>query len=77
MQSIYTTDGAFAALKQDGTVVTWGFAYNGGDSSAVPGINNWKNKPWMFQEKTSNDISISWMSITIHSHFFMILLQGL
>ncbi|UXB09942.1 hypothetical protein GP476_00005 (plasmid) [Aeromonas dhakensis] len=36
VQTIFSTlGGAFAALKQDGTVVTWGDADNGGDSSAV------------------------------------------
>ncbi len=29
--------GAFAALKTDGSVVTWGYSAYGGDSSAVAG----------------------------------------
>lgn len=37
---IYSTDDAFAALKEDGTVVTWGNAANGGDSSAVAPLTN-------------------------------------
>ncbi len=32
---IYSSDYAFAALKDDGSVVTWGYAYTGGDSSSV------------------------------------------
>ena len=33
--TIRSNDGAFAALKHDGSVVTWGSARNGGDSSSV------------------------------------------
>lgn len=40
IQKIYSTDDAFAALKTDGTVVTWGNAANGGDSSAVAPLTN-------------------------------------
>ena len=32
---VFTNDGALAALKSDGSVVTWGSASSGGDSSAV------------------------------------------
>ena len=32
---IYSTDSAFAALKKDGSVVTWGRSTYGGDSSSV------------------------------------------
>ncbi|WP_308411359.1 Calx-beta domain-containing protein, partial [Cylindrospermopsis raciborskii] len=32
---IFSNDGAFAALKSDGSVVTWGSSFNGGDSSSV------------------------------------------
>ena len=32
---IFSTGYAFAALKEDGSVVTWGFANYGGDSSSV------------------------------------------
>ena len=32
---IYSNEVAFAALKSDGTVVTWGEDNSGGDSSAV------------------------------------------
>ena len=32
---IYSTYYAFAAILQDGTVVTWGHSSYGGDSSAV------------------------------------------
>jgi coenzyme F420-reducing hydrogenase beta subunit len=33
--NIYSTDRAFAALKSDGSVVTWGYSTRGGDSSSV------------------------------------------
>jgi len=33
--NIFSNYGAFAALKSDGSVVTWGFGYNGGNSSGV------------------------------------------
>ena len=32
---IYSTSSAFAAVRTDGTVVTWGSAVTGGDSSSV------------------------------------------
>ena len=32
---IQSTDSAFAAILEDGSVVTWGHAKSGGDSSAV------------------------------------------
>ena len=32
---IFSTGYAFAALKKDGSVVTWGFSDRGGDSSGV------------------------------------------
>ncbi len=35
ISEIYSTEEAFAALKTDGTVVTWGRDYQGGDSSKV------------------------------------------
>ena len=35
VQQIQATDHAFAAIRGDGSVVTWGFAGTGGDSSAV------------------------------------------
>ena len=35
MQAIYSSGGAFAALKEGGSVVTWGDSDNGGDSSSV------------------------------------------
>ena len=34
MQQIYSTDGAFAALVEDGSVVAWGDALSGGDVNA-------------------------------------------
>ena len=34
---IYSTYGAFAAVKEDGSVITWGNKKNGGDSSSVAG----------------------------------------
>ncbi len=35
VDNIYATNDAFAALRNDGTVVTWGSVNDGGDSSAV------------------------------------------
>ena len=35
MVAIYSTYGVFAALKDDGSVVTWGDSDYGGDSSSV------------------------------------------
>ncbi len=35
MQQICSTSGAFAALKVDRSVLTWGFARDGGDSMVV------------------------------------------
>ncbi|MEE6160542.1 Calx-beta domain-containing protein [Cylindrospermopsis raciborskii DSH] len=32
---IFSNDSAFAALKSDGSVVTWGYSFYGGDSSSV------------------------------------------
>ena len=35
VQQIHASEGAFAAIKEDGTVVTWGNSSAGGDCSAV------------------------------------------
>ena len=35
VQIFSASEGAFAALKSDGSVVTWGSSYYGGDSSSV------------------------------------------
>ena len=35
-QQIQASQAAFAAILRDGSVVTWGDAGNGGDSSAAP-----------------------------------------
>ena len=35
VKAIYSAEGAFAALKTDGSVVTWGESHNGGDSSSL------------------------------------------
>eukprot|EP01060_Flectonema_neradi_P016591 TRINITY_DN2320_c4_g1_i1.p1 TRINITY_DN2320_c4_g1~~TRINITY_DN2320_c4_g1_i1.p1 ORF type:complete len:4269 (+),score=762.65 TRINITY_DN2320_c4_g1_i1:44-12850(+) len=35
VRGVYSNDAAFAALKSDGTVVTWGQGFAGGDSSTV------------------------------------------
>ena len=35
VQRIQATDEAFAAILGDGSVVTWGSAWHGGDSTAV------------------------------------------
>ena len=41
VKAIYSTRESFAALKEDGSVVTWGYAYSGGNSSDV--ANELKN----------------------------------
>ena len=38
VQEIYSTDSAFAALKNDGTVVTWGNPQRGGNPGAVSNL---------------------------------------
>jgi len=35
VETIYSTESAFAALKENGSVVTWGEGGSGGDSSKV------------------------------------------
>ena len=35
MSEIFSTEDAFAALKDDGSVITWGSSSYGGDSSSV------------------------------------------
>ena len=35
MQQIQASVGAFAAILGDGSIVTWGYADGGGDSSAI------------------------------------------
>ena len=35
IKEIFSTDGAFAALKEDGSVVTWGHSDHGEDSDSV------------------------------------------
>ena len=35
MKEIYSTDYAFAALREDGSVITWGNSDYGGDSSSI------------------------------------------
>ena len=37
VKGIFSTSGSFAALRRDGTVVTWGGCGDGGDSSKVEG----------------------------------------
>ena len=39
--SIFSTGSAFAALKSDGSVVTWGDSTSGGDSGAVAEKLKW------------------------------------
>ena len=40
IKTIYSTVGAFAALKTDGTLVTWGHSRCGGDSDEVKHLLN-------------------------------------
>ena len=41
VQHIQASDGAFAAILGDGSVVTWGEAEDGGDSSSVHVVTWW------------------------------------
>ena len=43
VKQIYASDAAFAALKQDGSIVTWGHPEYGGDSST---IQDWIVTQW-------------------------------
>ena len=40
VQQIHASEGAFAAIKEDGTVVTWGNSSAGGDSSTVEALHD-------------------------------------
>jgi len=40
VRKIFSTDGAFAALKADGSVVTWGDPNGGGDTKGVAGLGS-------------------------------------
>lgn len=42
VDKIYSTRYAFAAVKEDGSVVTWGSSQAGGDSSEIDGLQNGK-----------------------------------
>ena len=72
VKQIYASARAFAAVRSDGSVVTWGDPENGGDSSAVA---NWflfvfKDVfPWLFLVKRREDAC----QVTVH-HFYMFLL---
>ena len=35
LQEIYATETAFAAIRKDGSVITWGHPEQGGDATAV------------------------------------------
>ena len=56
---------AFAALKDDGSVVTWGDSNTGGDSSAVAadlssGVEQIYSNPWAFAALKENGSVITW-----------------
>ena len=45
VQQVQATHSAFAAILEDGSVLTWGNAQYGGDSSAVQAQLIWQFKP--------------------------------
>jgi len=67
VQSVSMNDAAFAALKQDGTVVTWGSAYHGGESqylaAKLKDIKAIYAGPSAFTAVTQNGELISWGSV--------------
>ena len=64
VKEIYANDTAFAAIKNDGTVVTWGTSFQGGDSSSVSSllVNVVEVIPSYngFTALTGDDTTVSW-----------------
>ena len=46
VKDIVATNGAFAAIKEDNTVVTWGSSSKGGDISEVVSLANANGGDW-------------------------------
>ena len=63
--TIYSNSTSFAALKSDGSVITWGYADYGGDSSSVSasltsGVVTIYNTPYAFAALKSDGSVITW-----------------
>eukprot|EP00808_Paulinella_micropora_P014689 g1527.t1 len=67
VDTIYSTDTAFAAKKADGTVVTWGDAYAGGDSSSVAdqltNVSTIYSTGYAFAAKKTDGTVVTWGSL--------------
>ncbi|MFM6180290.1 MAG: Calx-beta domain-containing protein, partial [Dolichospermum sp.] len=65
-------DTAFAALKSDGSVVTWGADWAGGNSSSVSssltsGVNQIFSNSWAFAALKSDGSVVTWGNFTVSS----------
>jgi hypothetical protein len=57
VETIYSNSWAFAALKNDGSVVTWGALYAGGNSSVVTFLDGAQNDTVIEESSVSNRLS--------------------
>ena len=67
---IYSNGVAFAALRSDGSVITWGDATKGGDSSTVSqyltsGVTKIQNTKWAFAALKSDGSVVAWGDSTV------------
>jgi alpha-tubulin suppressor-like RCC1 family protein len=65
VSAIFSTSSAFAALKSNGSVVTWGEGSNGGDSSSVAasitsGVSAIYSNPYAFAALKSDGSVVTW-----------------
>ncbi|WP_421320570.1 hypothetical protein [Aeromonas veronii] len=65
VKTIYSNDSAFAALKEDGSVVTWGNPFRGGDSRLVSGLltdvkDIYSARSGLFSAVKSNGTVVTW-----------------
>ena len=65
VKTVFANDAAFAALKVDGSVVTWGLAESGGDSSRVAaqlsnGVHTVYGNPSCFAAVKSDGSVVAW-----------------
>jgi hypothetical protein len=65
VDTIYSTDAAFAAKMRDGSVVTWGGAGMGGDSSGVQaelkqGVDAIYSNDWAFAATKTDGRVVTW-----------------
>ena len=62
MQQVQASNGAFAAILADGSVVTWG--YSGGDSSAVQdelkSVQQVQASSWAFAAILADSSVVTW-----------------